>query len=77
MNSKYRPLVNQEKQLSDCCTIMTREYYDIVLIGRTGMGKSTLRNKPLNLDNTFDSDICQFQFESEIPGFEFSHRSGR
>ncbi len=50
---------------SDTAFIQTAEYYDIVLVGRTGLGKSTLGNKLLDLENTHESKICMFESSTE------------
>ena len=49
---------------SDIACISTTEYYDIVLIGKTGQGKSTLGNKLLDLENTDESNIHLFSLEA-------------
>lgn len=51
---------------SDTACISTTEYYDIVLIGKTGQGKSTLGNKLLDLENTNESNICLFGLEASL-----------
>lgn len=44
------------------CSVMSanQHYYDVVLTGKTGQGKSTLGNKLLDLENTGDSRITSF-----------------
>ena len=49
---------------SEIACIETAEYYDIVLVGKTGQGKSTLGNKLLDVENTDESKIILFQSPS-------------
>lgn len=58
-----------ETSESDECTVKTREYYDIVMVGKTGQGKSTFGNKLLNLDKYPERKIRLFEFvnESALP----------
>lgn len=48
---------------------MSAEYYDIVLIGRTGQGKSTLGNKLLNVDGTAECKIRCFEDSTSLKRF--------
>lgn len=41
-----------------------REYYDIVLIGKTGQGKSTLGNKLVEQENSKPSEILSFKIHT-------------
>ena len=43
------------------------KYYDIVLYSKTGLGRTTLAGKLLDLENTDDSKIHQFGFQLSKP----------
>lgn len=46
---------------SDIYSAKTKEYYDIVVVGKTGQGKSSLGYRLLNLDDTSESKIRFFE----------------
>ena len=66
-----------EQAESDISTIKTKEYYDIVLIGKTGQGKSTFGNKLLNLGKVPAPKIRLFEVSSNPVTKRFTQASDK